>query len=308
MGIAAGGLQLIGNIEVFESEISLPHAALTDRESSLLGFEERYERIRSQLELLLKLDDLEAWNKTHHKGALLLAELVAEQHPLVVFHGDVGTGKSAMAECLANRIIAESGAEDCKLYKLSNRVRGDGKVGMMGTLLSGAISKVGGSAGKRRHAILIIDEGDSLAATRSSDNMHHEDKVAVNTLIQGIDQLRQYGGRVLAILCTNRVNVLDPAIQRRAAVIEEFKRPSPEERRKLFEMDLGALSLSESQFDKLVEATGANSDQPDWTYSDIRTRLYPAAIARAFPDRPLSFDDLHEATQHLSPSPSVEDR
>lgn len=58
-------------------------------------------------------------------------------------------------------------------------------VGEMGTLLAEAFRKVILSAGKTRRAILIIDEGDSLGASRTQDHSHHEDKVAVNTLIQG---------------------------------------------------------------------------------------------------------------------------
>ena len=34
---------------------------------------------------------------------------------------------------------------------------------------------------------------------------------------------------------------------------------------------------------------------PTWTYSDIRLRLYPAALAIAFPDRPLTLDHLQTA-------------
>jgi len=298
----------MADIDVFENETLLPSADLTQKTRTLLGFDERYERIRDQLELLLKADQLEAWNKKHHRGSLEVASLVADQYPLVVFHGDVGTGKTVMAECLANRLVLESGTEDCVLYKLSNRVRGEGKVGMMGTLLSGAIAKVGTSAGKKRRAILLIDEGDSLAAARSNENSHHEDKVAVNTLIQGIDQLRQYSGRVLAILCTNRASVLDPAIQRRAAIVEEFRRPTEAQRRALFEMDLNGLRLTNEQLAKLVIQTGARNEMPDWTYSDIRARLYPAAIARAFPNRALTFDDLSVVASTMAPSPVVEDR
>ena len=73
--------------------------------------------------------------------------------------------------------------------------------------------------------MLIIDEGDSLAATRAQEHSHHEDKVAVNTLIQCIDDLRRLGGRVVVFLCTNRLSVLDAALQRRAAIVEEFIRP-----------------------------------------------------------------------------------
>jgi AAA+ superfamily predicted ATPase len=148
---------------------------------------------------------------------------------------------------MANRLVAEARIEDSILFKLSNRVRGAGKVGEMGTHLSETFHRVTQSADRGRRAVLIIDEGDSLAAARSQDHSHHEDKVAVNTLIQGIDDLRKFAGRVVTFLCTNRLSVLDPALQRRAAIVEEFKRPSADERRQLFKLDLGTLHLTEAQ-------------------------------------------------------------
>ena len=294
--------------KIFDSESVLPDDGLTSTARTLLGFEARYTRVRDQLRLLLNIGELGAWNRKHHGGKLALVDLVAEQYPLVIFHGDVGTGKTATAECIANRLVDEARAEDSVLFKLSNRVRGSGKVGEMGTLLAEAFQKVAQAAGRGRRAILIIDEGDSLAAARSQEHSHHEDKVAVNTLIQGIDELRRFGGRVVTIFCTNRMTVLDPALQRRAAIIEEFKRPTPDERRQLFAMDLGALSLSEPQIAQLVDATGARDGHPGWTYSDIRTRLYPAALALAFPDEPLLFDHLRTVAAGLKPSPVLEDR
>lgn len=294
--------------DIFESEMALPDAGLAAKEKTLLGFEVRYSRVRNQLRLLLNISELAEWNQEHHDGRLALCDLVTEQYPLVIFHGDVGTGKTVMAECIANRLIEESKTEDSVLFKLGNRVRGSGKVGEMGTLIIEAFEQVAKSAGKGRRAILIIDEGDSLATTRSQDHSHHEDKVAVNTLIQRVDDLRRFGGRVVAFLCTNRVLALDPALQRRASVIEEFTRPSEEERRELFAMDLAALSLTEAQLADLVKATGARDEgQPTWTYSDIRTRLYPTALASAFPDRPLHFDDLQTVAADMRPSPVVED-
>ena len=296
----------MSELRIFDSETVLPDDRLTGKARTLLGFEERYSRARNHLRLLLNIGELGAWNKEHHGSKLALVDLVAEQYPLVVFYGDVGTGKTATAECIANRFVVEARVEDSVLFKLSNRVRGSGKVGEMGSLLAEAFAKVAQAAGKGRRAILIIDEGDSLAAARSQEHSHHEDKVAVNTVIQGIDELRRFGGRVVIILCTNRVSVLDPAHMRRAAIIEEFKRPTPEERRKLFAMDLDALSLSEKQIAWLVDATGSRDGQPGWTYSDIRTRLYPAALALAFPDEPLEFDHLQTVAGGLKPSPVVE--
>ena len=292
----------------FESETPLPSEEISRREKTLLGFGDLYDRVHDQLRLLLHTDELEKWNKKHHKGKLALASLVAEQYPLVVFHGDVGTGKTVMAECIANRLVFEARAEDFILFKLSNRVRGSGMVGEMGTQLAEAFERVAKSAGKHRRAILIIDEGDSLGASRSQQHAHHEDKVGVNTLIQGIDALRNYGGRVVVFLCTNRHSILDAAIRRRAAIVEEFRRPSDAQRTALFEMDLAALSLSKEQYKQLVELTGPRDDGAGWTYSDIRTRLYPAAVAKAYPDRPLTFEMLADRAETLKASPVMDDR
>ncbi|PHI31768.1 AAA family ATPase [Budvicia aquatica] len=293
---------------VFESVIDLPQHELTEREKVLLGFENRYQSVHNQLSLLLNQGQLLEWSKKHHKGVLPVCKLVAEQYPLVIFHGDVGTGKTATAECIANRIVRESRTEDSALFKLSNRVRGSGKVGEMGTLLTQAWTEVTEAAGKNRRAILIIDEGDSIAASRSQSQSHHEDKVAVNTLIQGVDDLRKFGGRVVVILCTNRLSVLDAALRRRAAIVEEFTRPGATEREALFRMDLEGMGLSDVQCRQLAAATGERGNQPAWTYSDIRTRLYPAAMSRAFPARPLSFDDLMEPLKVMRPSPVMEDK
>lgn len=293
---------------IFDSEISLPSEALAKRQKTLLGFDARYTRVHDQLRLLLSVGDLDAWNRKHHGGKLAICDLVAEQYPLVIFYGDVGTGKTVMAECIANRLVAEARSEDSILFKLSNRVRGSGMVGEMGTLIAEAFRKVIQSAGKHRRAILVIDEGDSLGASRAQDHSHHEDKVAVNTLIQGVDDLRQYGGRIVVFLCTNRLSALDAALHRRAAIIEEFRRPSDEERRQLFMMDLVGLALAPAQIAQLVEATAARQGQPGWTYSDIRTRLYPAALAKAYPKEPLRFDHLRSVVTSLRASPIMEDR
>lgn len=298
----------MNQFNVFDLELPLPNDRLSANESNLLGFEFRYLTIRDQLNLMLHADQLKSWNSAHHGGKLTLCELVGEQYPLIVFHGDVGTGKTATAECIANRLVKESGTEDSVLFKLSNRVRGSGRVGEMGSLLSDAFHQVKKSAGRERRAILIIDEGDSLAASRNQEHSHHEDKVAVNTLIQGIDDLRQSGGRIVVFLCTNRLTALDAAIVRRASIIEEFKRPSAEERLELLKMDLGGLELKTEHYTELVKLTGARDGYPTWTYSDIRTRLYPSAIAKAFPKRALQFEDLCVAASEIAPSPIMEDK
>lgn len=289
---------------VFEVKTDLPIKQLDALASKLLGFESRYSRIKKQVQLLLQVDKLEEWSKTKHGKKLAVIDLLSEQYPLAIFHGDVGTGKTANAEAIVNKLARDAKIEDALLFKLSNKVRGTGKVGEMGTLISQAFDEITRSIGSGNgRAFLIIDEGDSLGASRSQENSHHEDKVGVNTLIQAIDDLRKHGGRIFAILCTNRLAALDAAVLRRASIVEEFIRPSDEERYELFNKDLCDLNFTEHNITELVAATAPHGKEPGWTYSDIRTRLYPTAVSLAFPDSELKISHFHEALSKLKPSP-----
>lgn len=294
----------MSNSSVFEVKTNLPTTHLDQQSQKLLGFESRYLRVKKRLQLILQANELESWSQKHHKKKLVVIDLLNDQYPLAIFHGDVGTGKTANAEAIANRLAQDAKIEDAILFKMSNKVRGTGKVGEMGTLITQAFEDISRSIGSGKgRAFLIIDEGDSLGASRSQDHSHHEDKVGVNTLIQSIDSMRKHGGRIFAILCTNRLAVLDAAVIRRASIIEEFVRPSDEERDELFTKDLGDMGFSATDIKKLVEATAATKTKPAWTYSDIRTRLYPAAVSLAFPDSPLKAEHFHQAVAGLEPSP-----
>lgn len=294
----------MSNLSVFELKTSLPTTQLDAQAQKLLGFEARYVRVMKRLQLILQANELERWSKTHHKKQLAVVGLLNDQYPLAIFHGDVGTGKTATAEAIANRLARDAKIEDAILFKLSNKVRGTGKVGEMGTLITQAFEDIIKSIGPGKgRAFLIIDEGDSLGASRSQDHSHHEDKVGVNTLIQSIDNMRKHSGRIFAILCTNRLAALDAAVIRRASIVEEFTRPSDEERHELFTKDLGDMGFSAIEIGKLVKATAATETKPAWTYSDIRTRLYPAAVSLAFPNSPLTVEHFHQAIAELGPSP-----
>lgn len=294
----------MSNPSVFEAKIPLPTTQLDAQAQNLLGFDARYQRVSKRLQLILQANELERWSQKFHKTKLVLIGLLNDQYPLAIFYGDVGTGKTATAEAIANRLARDARLEDAILFKLSNKVRGTGKVGEMGTLITQAFEDISKAIGPGKgRAFLIIDEGDSLGASRSQDHSHHEDKVGVNTLIQSIDNMRKHGGRIFAILCTNRLAALDAAVIRRASIVEEFARPSDKERSELFTRDLGDLKFTTGEIKKLVDATGPTKTQPGWTYSDIRTRLYPTAVSMAFPDAAITFEHFHQAATELTPSP-----
>jgi len=292
--------------ELFEVERSLPDQQVLASGKRLVGFDARYDRIRRDLRLLSAPDEVQAWSKRFYGRELPLCEVVADRYPLLIFSGDVGTGKSVTAETACDRLARETGRA-AMLFKLSTRVRGSGKVGEMSSLINEAFAIITKEAGKAKSAFLIIDEADSLSAARDGAQSHHEDKVAVNTIIQKVDDLRRLGGRVLVILCTNRGHALDPAVVRRAARIERFDRPDASEREQLIRMDYEGLDLSDATVRDLVEITGPQQEprRIGFTFSDLRARLLPEALGMAFPDRKLTAADLLKAAQSLVPSPPV---
>ena len=110
--------------------------------------------------------------------------------------------------------------------------------------------------------------------------------MAVNTLIQKVDDLRRFGGRILVFICTNRFNALDPAILRRALIIERFTRPDDDQRRELLEADLAGMGISPATVEKLVALTGPTETSPGYTYSDIRTRSASHCSLKSLPRAP----------------------
>lgn len=289
----------------FEMRRELPDEGLAAQGRRLVGFSRRYARLEGQMRLLTEIDGVRAWTGRYHRGGEGLVAALGDRYPLVIFHGDVGTGKTASAEAAADRLARLLDVEGY-LLKLSTRVRGIGHVGEMGTLISDAFDEALRIAGKSRFVTLLVDEGDALAFNRGAERAHHEDRVGVNTIIQKIDDARELGGRLLIIFSTNRFTALDPAVVRRASLVESFGRPTPEERRELLEMTLTGVAVSPTELEALVTATGERGGQPPFTFSDMQTRLIPAAVARAYPERPLTAEDLLAAATELGPSPSME--
>ena len=293
--------------ELFELRLDLPDKHLERLAARLVGFSQRKERLRGHVRVLIDEDGLESWSRSHYGRRVPLLDVVGDRYPLVVFHGDVGTGKTATAEAVSNAFAQELGRGGT-LFKLSTRVRGTGYVGQMSWLINQAFQAVVAAAAEGGLSFLIIDEADFLAESRESGRSHHEDKVAVNTLIQKVDDVRRFGGRILIFLCTNRFSSLDPAVLRRAGHVERFDRPNDLQREELLRLDCDGLGLPSDTIRELVKLTGPDGvNRPvGYTYSDLRTRLLPEALARAYPERGIQTEDLIETAKAMDPSPPME--
>jgi len=292
--------------ELFEVRMDLPSDELKEKSKRLVGFEDRYGRLQSQFILLTETEKVKEWAVRNHGEGEVLSAVLTDRAPLVIFCGDVGTGKTTTAEACADALSRHLKVEGF-LLKLSTKVRGTGHVGEMSSLIGDAFDKAVELAGIHRFVALIIDEGDAVAFNRGAERAHHEDRVGVNTLIQKIDMARELNGRLMIILCTNRYGALDPAIIRRASLVEVFDRPGVEERRQLFSITLSGVVVEKDELEKLIQATGPVGDHPGFTYSDIQTRLIPEAVGLAYPDRPLVASDLLSAAEKVTASPVVFD-
>ncbi len=292
---------------MFDNQRELPSNELRSIAETLIGFDENYKSLKNHLMAVLMPDRIDKWSKKHHKQVIPLCGVIRQRYPLFLFSGDVGTGKTVTAECAADRLTRDMGKGGF-LLKLSTRVRGRGLHGEMSQLIQNAFENLTVQAGKKRLSFLLIDEADSIASLRSTEQMHQEEKAAVNTLIQKIDEIRQVGGRAVVFLCTNRANVIDQAVVRRAALHIEFSRPDKEECLKLLAHDLEGVGLTFEELDELASLTSAGGCYGDsgYTFSDFRFRFLPEALIRSFPDQPLTFSILKEAMLAVKPSPKID--
>jgi SpoVK/Ycf46/Vps4 family AAA+-type ATPase len=290
---------------IFDNIIELPNNEVQIQTESLVGFESKFNRIYNNLKLLLDQESLGEWSKKYHKIELPIIKQLKEKYPLIILSGDAGTGKTISAIAIADRMTREL-KKDGYFLKLNTRVRGEGLHGEMGKLVNEAFSQLKSQAGKRRLAFLLIDEADAIATTRSTSQMHQEEKAAVNTLIQKIDEIRNLNGRAVIFMSTNRLHFIDEAILRRAAVVLEFKRPTFDECKELYSQSLMGLKFSDEELNELASLSVPNKKTDlGYSFSDIRLKVLPEAIANAFPNNPLSFSILKETILSIKPSPAI---
>ncbi len=306
----------MNTIDTFEDVVVLPDERGQRIYDRLVGLDDYKERLVKEVLLLLDPAQLHSWNKEHHQGKLAAVEMFTSRPPLFVLAGDVGTGKTALARSFGNEVAKRSKVR-IELRALSLSSRGSGAVGEMTKLITGAFKQVrdsvaqtrgeGGKAG--RGIILLIDEADALAQSREAAQMHHEDRAGVNALIRGIDELAAAHLPVAVIMCTNRLNALDPAVRRRAAVVFEFHRPNKEQRLAVLKDALVGSGLTVGDLEELAAATGRTNDRLyGFTYSDLSQRLIPSLVLDAFPSKPITSAGMRRVIGAIEPTPPFEDQ
>lgn len=301
--------ELFGQVQTF------PDFEPRERLARLVGVDTYKDRLTKMLGLLVNPASLERWAATHHNGANSLVRDFARRPPLVVLAGDVGSGKSELAETIGDA-VARQQEIDVTLLPMSLSTRGQGRVGEMTQLISAAFDytveeaeKLKRSSGSAQGAvILLVDEADALAQSREAAQMHHEDRAGVNAFIRGIDRIGTGRLPAAVIMCTNRLSALDPAVRRRAADILPFGRPTDMQRAAVLAGPLKEAGFSDRQIGEIVKATGPTSGREyGCTFSDLTQRYIPSVVLDAYPNKAISTERALELAREFEPTPPFQD-
>ncbi|KAF3990131.1 hypothetical protein FT663_01503 [Candidozyma haemuli var. vulneris] len=120
----------------------------------------------------------------------------------ILLHGPPGTGKTMLLRCVAH----ESGAHVLM-------INGPSVVSKYLGETENAIRDLFAEAVKYQPSIIIMDEIDSLAPKRGSDDAGETESRVVATLLTMMDGMGD-SGRVVVVGATNRPNSIDPALRR----------------------------------------------------------------------------------------------
>ena len=92
---------------IFDNTIELPNKEVQAQTETLVGFENKFNRIYNNLKLLLDQDSLSEWSNKYHKTELPIIKQLKDKYPLIILAGDAGTGKTISSLSIADRMTRE---------------------------------------------------------------------------------------------------------------------------------------------------------------------------------------------------------
>ncbi len=205
---------------------------------------------------------------------------------VALFVGPPGTGKTFSAEAISGTLGRP----------------------MMRVVLPSILSKWVGEAerslatafreAEAAEAVLLLDEVDSLLMARGLGQASRHDDALVNTLLDLLD--RHQG---VVILCTNRAEVLDAALDRRVGWKVQFPEPDAEARLAIWTALVPATATGGAQLN-----LGRLATRYSLTGGRIRTASVRAAVRAARLGRAIQLHDLErsaaEEAGEVGPNPA----
>lgn len=284
-----------------------PDKNVQKRYDSLIGIDDHKSNLLFTLHNVLDSQRMDEWIEEYYpKGIPHLKDIITTD-PLIVLSGDVGCGKTELAQCISTPLSERLGGETIVLFETPSNIRGTGFVGELSSRITAAFGAAKSGLKKNEYGILLIDEADDLATNRDQLQAHHEDRSGVNVLIKEIDKVHRDGIKLAVILITNRPSALDPAVVRRAGLHLHFKRPDGEAIKKLFKYLFKGVGLKEEDFDKIVESCIAKETQ--YSYSDLTKRIIKSAFLTAWrKDTSIDVSTIMEIIEQTPASPLITEK
>jgi hypothetical protein len=199
----------------------------------------------------------------------------------LLFVGPPGTGKTSTARALSSWFSLPM--VEVRLSMITSQYLGE---------TSKNIDKVFDLAKRLSPCILLIDEFDFVAKTRTSDE-HGAMKRAVPTLLKAIDEINLVEHGVLLIAATNHPQLLDYAAWRRFDKVLNFPLPDQEMRRMILDKVL-------SHIDADVDTSQLAEMTEGYSGSDLRLVIREAVLNALLVDRrKLGQEDLLESIEEF---------
>jgi ATP-dependent 26S proteasome regulatory subunit len=196
-----------------------------------------------------------------------LADIGLREIGKLLFVGPPGTGKTTVSRALAHELGLPF--VEVKLSMITSQYLGE---------TAKNVEKTFEVAKRLSPCILFIDEFDSVAKTRRSDE-HAALKRAVNTLLKSIDDVSLIRDEVLLIGATNHPDQLDAAAWRRFDEIVNFPKPDREMRADIFRVITRRMDIASFDPESIADRTEG------FTGSDLRMVLREAVLEALTEDR-----------------------
>jgi len=209
-----------------------------------------------------------------------LASIGLSEIGKILFVGPPGTGKTTISRGLAHELGLPF--VEVKLSMVTSQYLGE---------TAKNVEKTFEVAKRLSPCILFIDEFDSVAKTRKSDE-HAALKRAVNTLLKSIDDISLVRDEVLTVAATNHPDQLDAAAWRRFDEVVNFPKPDRQMRSDILRIVTQDMQMAEFDPDAVADETEG------LTGSDLRMVLREAVLqALTEGRRELTQEDVMDAVQ-----------
>ena len=222
------GTKLIISNEIPDETGKIPYITYED----IGGFKKSIRKIREMIELPLKYPSL-------------FSKLGVEPPKGVLIHGPPGSGKTLLAQAVANEsnahFISINGPEIMSKYYGESEKR---------------LREIFTEAERNAPSIIFIDELDAIAPRRE-DTIGEVERRVVAQLLTLMDGIKSRGS-IIVIGATNRVNAIDPALRRPGRFDREIELgvPDYDERLEILQIHTRGMPLDKSvNLSKLAELT-----------------------------------------------------